>query len=124
MTIDIDEAIDALGITRSDSNHLVKLWQIHCKDIEGLEFKATDYEEEINEDNFLTESEADDKQVISNFFALINDEKPQNLNWEREKYAAWIDHKITQLKRACSEIELHLRKKSEASISTKRERHQ
>ena len=101
----INDAIDALGITRADSNHLIDLWKIHCKRIQGLEFKATDYEER-------------DKHRVSDLFALINNKQPQNDDWREEQYINWIEQRITQLKRLYSEIELHLRKKSQAGNST------
>ena len=114
----IDAAIDALGITQADSNYLVDLWKIHCKEIEGLEFKATDYEEQTNEDDLLIDREGGDKQRASDLFALINNKQTQNVDWGEEQYNQWIEHKITQLKRLYSEIELHLRKKSRTENSS------
>jgi|TARA_B100001173_G_scaffold303467_1_gene306272 hypothetical protein len=114
----INDAIDALGITRADSNHLIDLWKIHCKRIQGLEFKATDYEEQTNEDDLLIDYEERDKQRVSDLFALINNKQPQNDDWREEQYINWIEQRITQLKRLYSEIELHLRKKSQAGNST------
>ena len=114
----INDAIDTLGITRADSNHLIDLWKIHCKGIQGLEFKATDYEEQTNEDDLLMDCEERDKQRVSDLFNLINNKQPQNVDWGKEQYINWIEQRITQLKRLYSEIELHLRKKSQAGNST------
>ena len=86
----INDAIDALGITRADSNHLIDLWKIHCKRIQGLEFKATDYEEQTNEDDLLIDYEERDKQRVSDLFALINNKQPQNDDWREEQYINWI----------------------------------
>ena len=59
-----------------------------------------------------------DKQRVSDLFNLINNKQPQNVDWGKEQYINWIEQRITQLKRLYSEIELHLRKKSQAGNST------
>lgn len=111
---DIESDITALGIKKSESNHLVDLWNIHCSDVSDLEFKATDFEELLEEDQPESRSDANSSQMLSDIYATINSHEPEFNHRDYDSHERWLEKAITQLNRACSEVELHLRNKNRA----------
>ena len=103
------EKIKALGITRSKSNYINQLWKIHCRDVSGVDFMATDFEDTIDE---FVESEPSSQQVESPLNAIldtINSEPENSGSSDVAKHQSWLEQQLMVLKRLKSDVELRLR---------------
>lgn len=103
------EKIKALGITRSKSNYINQLWKLHCRDVSGVDFMATDFEDTIDE---FVESEPSSHQVESPLNAIldtINSEPENSGSSDVAKHQSWLEQQLMVLKRLKSDVELRLR---------------
>ena len=103
------EKIKALGITRSKSNYINQLWKLHCRDVSGVDFMATDFEDTIDE---FVESEPSSQQVESPLNAIldtINSEPENSGSSDVAKHQSWLEQQLMVLKRLKSDVELRLR---------------
>ena len=103
------EKIKALGITRSKSNYINQLWKLHCRDVSGVDFMATDFEDTIDE---FVESEPSSQQVESPLNAIldtINSEPENSGSSDVAKHQSWLEQQLMVLKRLNSDVELRLR---------------
>lgn len=103
------EKIKALGITRSKSNYINQLWKLHCRDVSGVDFMATDFEDTIDE---FVESDPSSQQVESPLNAIldtINSEPENSGSSDVAKHQSWLEQQLMVLKRLKSDVELRLR---------------
>lgn len=103
------EKIKALGITRSKSNYINQLWKLHCRNVSGVDFMATDFEDTIDE---FVESEPSSQQVESPLNAIldtINSEPENSGSSDVTKHQSWLEQQLMVLKRLKSDVELRLR---------------
>lgn len=103
------EKIKALGITRSKSNYINQLWKLHCRNVSGVDFMATDFEDTIDE---FVESEPSSQQVESPLNAIldtINSEPENSGSSDVAKHQSWLEQQLMVLKRLKSDVELRLR---------------
>ena len=109
---DHQERIEALGISRAKNNYINQLWKLHCRDIVGVEFMATDFEDAIDELEEAVPSSPAVEHPLSAILETINSE-PESLNSREanERYL-WLEEKLMALKRLKSDVELRLRNAS------------
>lgn len=100
---------DALGITKDTTNYLKKLWRIHCKDIEGLDFAATDLEEEIEDFQNLEHEDTSGAHQFAKIISIINSEEKDAVDGDQQHLYDWLEKKIFILNRLKSDLELQLR---------------
>ena len=109
---DHQERIEALGISRAKNNYINQLWKLHCRDIVGVEFMATDFEDAIDElDEEDPSSQALD-HTLSAIIETINSEPESLTSREVNDHYLWLDEKLMALKRLKSDVELRLRNAS------------
>jgi len=109
---DHQERIEALGISRAKNNYINQLWKLHCRDIVGVEFMATDFEDAIDElDEEDPSSQALD-HPLSAILETINSEPESLTSREVNDHYLWLDEKLMALKRLKSDVELRLRNAS------------
>ena len=102
--------VEALGIKQSSYNYINELWKLHCRDVAGIEFMSTDFEDVIDD---LSDSEdqsmLDSENPLSAILNIINSE-PDVLEPDKTiKYQAWLEKHLMALKRLKSDTELRLR---------------
>ena len=111
-TLDMDnlqEKMKALGITNSKGNYINQLWKLHCRDVLGVDFMATDFEDSIDE---YTESEPSRQQFespLSAILDMINSEPKSASSSDVTKHQLWLEQQLMALKRLKSDVELRLR---------------
>ena len=109
---DHQERIEALGISRVTNNYINQLWKLHCRDVVGIEFMATDFEDAIDELEEAMPSSLAIEHPLSAILETINSE-PDNLDSsEVNNHYQWLEEKLMALKRLKSDMELRLRNAS------------
>ena len=102
--------VEALGIAKSSYNYINQLWKLHCRDVFGIDFMSTDFEDAVDA---LSEPEAplslDGENPLSAILNAINSEldtlEPDRIN----QCQSWLEKQLMALKRIKSDIELRLR---------------
>ncbi|MEC8738153.1 MAG: hypothetical protein VXX91_07970 [Planctomycetota bacterium] len=102
--------VEALGIAKSSYNYINQLWKLHCRDVVGIDFMSTDFEDAVDA---LSEPEAplslDGENPLSAILNAINSEldtlEPDRIN----QCQSWLEKQLMALKRIKSDIELRLR---------------
>ena len=109
---DHQERIEALGISRAANNYINQLWKLHCRDLVGIEFMATDFEDAIDELEETAPSSQAIEHPLSAILDTINSEpKSLDLSEMNEQYL-WLAKKLMALKWLKSDVELRLRNAS------------
>ena len=111
---------EALGINRSSYNYINQLWKLHCRDVEGVDFMATDFEDTVDE---LSEPEfdptLDDENTLHKILETINSDPESDSPDSATKHQIWLERQLIALKRFKSDIELRLRNTSSISDDNK-----
>ena len=107
----INESIQALGINISSKNYINERWKHHCKEIEGLDFMSTDFEDSYDEsdDNNPSTTPLSHDNPITRILSLIN--SPEEAIAEKSLSALYkqLDDQLMVLRRFKSDLELALR---------------
>ena len=105
----LQEKMKALGIKNSKGNYINQLWKLHCRDVLGVDFMATDFEDSIDE---YTESEPSRQQVespLSAILDMINSEPKSTSSSDVTTHQFWLEQQLMARKRLKSDVELRLR---------------